>query len=46
MCSRPTILAEIASDSEPQDTFPGMTLTQLIDGQFASIVAALSPETE
>ncbi|NHZ98488.1 DUF2170 family protein [Massilia sp. CCM 8734] len=40
---RAYVLAEIVSFSEPQDTFPGMTLAQLVDSQFAAIVAALSP---
>ncbi|NHZ91089.1 hypothetical protein F2P45_19000 [Massilia sp. CCM 8733] len=43
---RAYILGEIAVFSEPKDTFPGMTLRELIDGQFASIVAEMSPEAD
>ncbi|UOD29195.1 SMI1/KNR4 family protein [Massilia violaceinigra] len=39
-------LGNIAIYSEPHDTFPGMTLRELIAYQFAAIVASISPDTD
>ncbi len=43
---RADVLRRIAIYSEPQDIFPGMTLRELIEYQFAAIVASISPDTD